>query len=296
VADLFSRFQAATPPGPGAPLSFQLLSVEPLGFTGELLAESLKELHPGLAAAAVELAPVTGDVASAVAPGDGPPASRIGLVTWDNHVVKLVGFDAPMPPGPISGTLGHSLFVPPAFRKLGKTHLAHVLLYYAGSHPDVPDRFAALGCVAAALARFGCVVTLNEEARAAVMTSALLPEGNEDLIELLRDLPVPYLYGGLTKIELTDPPGTLWFRTFAAHRLGLPDLAIPGTGHDKFSTTFELFTSLLNYLRSTGLKFEPGETVRIDEDRYFTVRSPTPEEWWLDAAGEMLILEPGRGE
>src|SRR5262249_2302979 len=117
------------------------------------------------------------------------------------------------------------------------------------------------------------------------------PEGNEDLLDLLRELPVPFLYGGLTKIELTDPPGALWFRTFAAYRLGLPDLATPGTGHDQFSATFELFTSLLNYLRSSGSKFEPGETVRVDKDRYFTVRKPTPEEWWLDADGELLVLE-----
>jgi hypothetical protein len=288
---LFSRFQAAVPPGPGAPLGFQLLSVEPLGFTGETLSESLAELHPSLRSAAVELAPVTGERAAAVAPGDGPPASRIGLVEWSDHVVKLVGFDAPMPPGPVSGTLGHSLFVPPSFRELGKTHVAHVLLYYAGTRPAVLDRFVALGCVAAALARFGGVVTLNEEARAAVPTSALLPEGNEDLIDLLRELPVPFLYGGLTKIELTDPPDALWYRTFAAHRLGLPDLATPGTGHAQFSATFALFTSLLNYLRSSGLRFEPGETVRVDENRYFTVRKPTPEEWWLEAEGNMLVLE-----
>src|SRR5262245_41666571 len=177
-----------------------------------MLADSLKELHPGLSAVAVELAPVTDEQSAAVAPGDGPPASLLGLVSWDNHVVKLLGFAAPMPPGPISGTLDHSLFVPPPFRELGKTHVAHVLLYYAGTHTEVPDRFVALGCVAAALARFGCVVTLNEEARTAVPTSALLPEGNEDLVELLQELPVPFLFGGLTKIELTDPPGTVWFR------------------------------------------------------------------------------------
>jgi hypothetical protein len=66
---------------------------------------------------------------------------------------------------------------------------------------------------------------------------------------------------------------------------------LKGKDHDRFTATFELFTSLINYVRSTGLKFVPGETVRVDEDRYFTVRPPTPEEWWLDSEGEMLVLE-----
>ncbi len=294
VADFFSRFQNATPPGPGAPLSFQLLSVEPLAIADEMLKAALKDYHPSLQSVAVELVPVThlAEQAAKVVGGDGPPASLLGLVSWADHVVKFVGFDAPMPPGPISGTLGHSLFVPPTFRDIGKHHAAHVLLYYAGTNPDLLECFVALGCVAAALARFGCVVTLNEEARAAIPTSALLPDcGDEDMLAELRNLPVPYLYGGLTKIELTDPPGQLWFRTFANHRLGLPNFATPGKGHDQFSATFEMFTSLLNYLRSTGLKFEIGETVRVDEDRFFVVRVPKPEEWWLDSDGDMLVLD-----
>lgn len=263
-------------------------------WAAESLAAAVRGLHAQLAGAATEWHAVDGSVETAeIVGGEGPPATHLGLISWAGHAVKLFGFDSPMPPGPISGTLGHSLFVPPSFREIGRTHAAHVLLAYAGTATDPLERFVALGCVAAALARFGCVVTLNEEARAAVPTSALLAEDGEDQLAALRGLPVPYLYGGLTKIELTDPPGRLWFRTFANHRLGLPNLARTGTGHDQFSATFELFTSLLNYLRTTGLKFETGETVRVDEDRYFTLRGPKSEEWWLESEGGMLVLEPG---
>ncbi|HEY2784557.1 MAG TPA: hypothetical protein VGJ05_06230 [Fimbriiglobus sp.] len=292
VADFITRFHDAAPSAPGVPLSLQLLSIEPLTITGEMLTAALRDCHADLHAADAELVPASHLAGQAATLVDGPPASLLGLVTWADHVIKLIGFDAPMPPGPISGTLAHSLFVPPTFRDIGRHHAAHVLLYYAGTNPDPLERFVALGCVAAALARFGCVVTLNEEARTAIPTSALLPDdGDEDMLAELRDLPVPYLYGGLTKIELTDPPGRLWFRTFANHRLGLPNLATPGRSHDQFSTTFQTFTSLLNYLRSTGLKFEIGETVRVDDDHYYTVREPKPEEWWLDSDGELLVLE-----
>src|SRR5262245_43023731 len=150
-----------------------------------------------LNAVAVELAPVTPTESATLVAGEGPPATLRGTISWAGHTVKLLGFDAPMPPGPISGTLDHSLSVTPAARDVGRTHVAHVLLYYAGSNTDPLEQHVAVAAVAAGLAPFGCVVTLNEEARTAVNTAALLPDDGEDFFDVLRTLPIPYLYGGL---------------------------------------------------------------------------------------------------
>ena len=73
-----------------------------------------------------------------------------------------------MPYGPVEACVRPAAFLPPEVKADAVAHAAHVLLYYAGAHPDPLERLVALGAVSGALARFGAVVTLNEEARAAV--------------------------------------------------------------------------------------------------------------------------------
>lgn len=281
------RFTAAGPPNPA---SLQLLFPDLLDLNPDALAAAVRDYHPTLAEASVDLVPAADVPAAGITP-HGPPPTLLGLVTWADHVVKLVAFDAPMPPNAVESCLRPAL-LPPDFKENVRRHRAHVLLYYAGRNADPLEQLVALGCVAGPLAHLGAIATLNEEARVAVASFALLPDDpGEDMLATLRGLPVPFLYGGFVKMELTDVPG-LWVRTFACRRLGLPNLAYHAPGHADGERLFHLFSGVLGYLRETGLAFEAGELVRIDDATSVRVREPQPLEWWLDSDGPLWVLEP----
>jgi hypothetical protein len=288
MTDFFTRF---TEPGPTNPPGLQLLFAKPPTVPTAALTAALRDYHPELADANAEIVPVA-DLppgAEVVSP-NGPPAAAVGLAAWREHLVKLIFFHAPMPDGAAEVCLRPAL-LPPEMKVEAAAHHGHALIYYAGRATDPLEQLVAVAAVAGALARFGVIVTLNEEARAAVPGFALLPDDEgEDMLHTLRTLPVPYLYGGFVKMEVSDLPG-VWIRTFANHRLGLPNLAYHASGHDEGQAVFRLFTAVLGYLRETGLAFEVGEIVRVDDDTHLKVREPTLMEWWLESSGPMLVLD-----
>lgn len=300
--DILDRFRGGLPPGSQRgllvanpaieqPASLQLLFGATPALDSRTLAAMLRAYHLDLMGASVELFNVA-DVpgSETVVSSDGPPAKTLGLIGWGLHVIRLVAFDAPMPARAINACMQAAL-LPQEIKDDARKHAAHVLLYYAGFEDDPLEQWVALAAVAGVLAELGAIVTLNEEARAAVLSTELLPDQDgEDMLTVLRTLPLPYLYCGFVKMLLTDIPG-VWMRTFAAHRLKLPELAVHAENHDEGQTTFHLFNSLLRYLKETGLTFENGELIRIDNDRVLKVREPQQPEWWLDSPGTLWVLE-----
>lgn len=280
-------------PRTGPPAGLQLLLDRPVPTDEAAIAEAVRLFHPDLASATVELIDASRLPQPPELGGEGPPAKTLGLISWGNHIVKLAGFDAPMPTGPLSRTLAHTLFVPNDLKSIAAKHVSHLLLDYAGSESDPLLRFVAVAAVVGALANFGGIVALNEEARGCVPAAALQPEDDrEDIFDVLKQLPLPYLYAGFAKMELSDPPGKVWYRTFLNSRFGLPNFAKTGT-HEEFTNTFQLFSAMSNYLRESKLDVIPGETIRVDEERYFVARAPTGAEWFLDSEeGMTLVLEP----
>ena len=98
----------------------------------------------------------------------------MGLVGWGRHVIKVVGFDGPMPVSVLDRTVGVSHY-DPALQEAAYGHASHVLLFYAGYETDVLEQHVALAATAAALTRFGALVTVNETAHTSVPAPALLP-------------------------------------------------------------------------------------------------------------------------
>ena len=72
----------------------------------------------------------------------------MGLVAWGRHVVKVVGFDAPMPPSVLDHTVGLSHY-DPSLKEAAYAHASHVLLFYAGYEPNVLEQHVALAATAA---------------------------------------------------------------------------------------------------------------------------------------------------
>jgi hypothetical protein len=291
VSSFFARFSSAGLPRSGPPAGLQLLLDRPVPTDEQAVAEAIRLFDPSLAEAKVEWIDVSLVPNPPEMGGEGPPAKTLGLVSWGPHVVKVAGFDAPMPSGPLSRTLAHTLFVPNELKAVAAKHVSHLLFDYAGSETQPVERFAAVGAIVGALANFGGIVALNEEARGCIPAAALQPEDDrEEIMDVLRQLPLPYLYGGFAKLELSDPPGAVWYRTFLNPRFGLPNLAMAGT-HGDFTRTFQLFSAFTKYLGETQLEVTIGETIRVDEENYFVTRAPTDAEWYLESEeGITLVL------
>lgn len=270
------------------PPGFAVLFPSAPGLDADALTTVLRDYHPELAEATAELLAVPQQ------PGADPtaPPTTIGLIGWGRHVVKVVGFDSPMPAGAVERCVQPAHYEP-ALKEEAYRHAAHVLLFYAGYDPDPLEQHVALAAAAAGLAHFGAMVVLNEVARTSIPALALLPhvEDNGDTLRTLRQFPLPLLYAGFVKVEAEGEPG-VWMRTYGCRAFNLPDLALRADGHHQGSATFNLFANLLAHLRESGKPFVPGDTLNVGEDMYLRVRERTPAEWFLELDGELLVVEP----
>jgi hypothetical protein len=298
--DLRDRFFGKGTPAPGDlpvanplltdPPSFQLLFPTPLTLDADALTLALRDYHPVMTQATAELLRVPPP--PPLQDSMGSPPAILGLVGWGRHVVKVVGFDAPMPPSVLDRAVRVAHY-DPALKDAAYQHASHLLLFYAGYETDILEQHVALAATAAALARFGALVTMNEVACTSVPAPALLPheEDGGDTLRSMRSLPLPFLYVGFVKIEADGEPG-VWMRTCGCRVFSLPDLAIHAEGHDQGTSTFNLFSSLLAYLRESGQTFVPGDTIQAGEGNYLRMRERARHEWFLEDEGRLLVVEP----
>ena len=285
------RFFGTAEPGEGGPvankdiesrLSLQLLFADeltPASLDPGRLTRTLQSTHPSLGQAVFE---IDADTAA-----QGTP---LGLAGWDGHVIQLVGFSTPMPQEVVERCVQPAHYGQDLKRQ-ARAHKAHALLYYAGREEDPLEQYVALAVVAGTLAAHGALVVLNESAHTSFPAHALEPGRAEgDLLENLRTLPIPMLYGGFVKYNLPDSPD-VWMRTYGNHLLGLPDLAFRARGHHQGEWVFQIFANMLNYLRQSGAKFAVGHTMQVGEDTYLKLRAPREEEHFLDSEGDLFVAE-----
>jgi hypothetical protein len=292
--DLLDRFFGRGVPSLGGPpvanarltdpIGLQLLFDDVFALDANEVALALRDYHSNMTEATAELFQVPPK------PGADEPAV-MGLLAWERHVVKVVGFTAPMPADAVKACVQPAHF-DPQYKQLAYEHKSHVMLYYAGYELDPLEQYVALAAAAGSLAYFGASFVLNETARTAIPAAVLHPheEDDGDMLAALRGFPLPLIYCGFVKMEVEGQLG-VWMRTYGAHRFGLPDLATRAAGHDETPFVFELFGNLLAYLRSSGKRFAPGDTLRIDDDTFLRLRARGPEEWYLESEGEMLVAD-----
>jgi hypothetical protein len=261
------------------PLSLQVLFPTPVDWNPERITQALRGHHRGLSGARCELE------AGVAANGQ-----AFGLAGWGEHVVRLVGFNAPMPADAVESCVAPSHY-PQELKDRVRAHRAHLLLYYVGRDASPLEHYVALATVAGALAKLGGLVVLNETAHTSFPLAALAPEpGDGDLLELLRTLPLCILYCGFVKHEVEGVAG-VWMRTYGCPSLGLPDFAAHASGHHEGQRYFELFENVLGYLRRSGARLAAGHTMQVGENEHLRARAPNSQEAFLQSAGELLVLE-----
>ena len=291
------RYRARLTAAP--PISLQVVLPTPFaecGLDGPTLAAEVRAYHRDMNEAVVEFAVAdTPEVANLVNPG-GPPLSWAALASWGDHAVRLAGFDAPMPYGPIASCVAPAL-MPPEVKRDAAAHRSHVLLDHGGPSADPYERYLALMTVAGALARFGATAVLNEEGRTACPAFDLIPEDSEDAFATLRTLPLTYVMIGFARTSVGAPERP-WVRTYGAHLFGLPDLAYQATGQGEWGTVFGWFAATLGYARETASTLAAGQALNLDGETELLLTSPPrPGGDLFESEGELLVVsragEPG---
>jgi hypothetical protein len=278
-SDELDPHQLAANPAIERPLTLQLLFDQPLELDSGRWADTLATLHLETADARLEM-----DEPAEV------PGKILALVGWGLQVIKVIAANEPLDRELVETALRPAHFSP-ALKDAARRHVAHALLYYGGFHTDPHEQYVALATVAASLAPFGTLMVLNAAAHTAFPAPALLPDAHtEDFMEFLRGLPIPMLYGGFAKYEVEDVPG-VWMRTHGNHLLDLPDLAYHATDHYEGENTLDLFTGILDYARTSGQPLAAGHTMEAGADRFWRLRAPTTDEWYLRADGDLFVLE-----
>jgi hypothetical protein len=290
--DFLQRFtgQANLLPGPTAPLcanpaverplTLQLLLAGPVVVDPKRLTDWMRAVSPETTDTRTELAPE---------PVDG---KVIGMVGWGLHLIKLIAVNEPFSTDLLEFCLQPAHFSA-ELKAITRRHQTHLLLYYGGWHEDPLEQYVALSAVAAHWNDAGGLTLLNAAARAAFPAPALTPPPDEpslDLLEYLRSIPIPMLYGGFVKMEIEQIEG-VWMRTWGNHLLELPNLAMHTAGHHHGQDTFNLFNGLLEYLRQSGNKFDAGHTMQVGDELFLRVRYPNESEWFLHSDGELFVLE-----
>jgi hypothetical protein len=259
------------------PLSLQLLFPGRLRLPPVVLERTLRGLHPSLAQARFELESHRGML-----------DATVGLVAWGRHRVRVVGFNAPMPAAVVEQCVTPAHYGA-ALKAQARTHASHALLFYVGEEKQLLEQYVALAVVAVALAAQGALVVLNESGHTSFPAQPLVPGEGEDMMELLRTMPLTALFVGFVKMELEGVPG-VWMRTHGSYQLRLPDLAWHARGHEEGREVFERFSNLLDYVRASRARLAPGHTVELGEGLW-RLRAPRKDEPFLQSPGELFVLE-----
>lgn len=262
------------------PLSLQVLFAGRPKLDPQRVTAALRSYHPSMARARCDLDPELNQ-----------EGKMFGLAGWGNHVIRLVGFDTPMPAESVEAGVAPSHY-PQALKQQARAHAAHLLLFYAGHDPDPLEQYVALAAVAGVMAQFGALVVLNEAARTSLPAGVLSGEDVEgDMLGILRTFPLPMLFCGFVKYNL-EGSDRVWMRTYGAHLFGISDLAALAEGHHEGQKYLDIFGNILAYLRESGARIEPGHTLQIEQEEFLRFRGPRDDEPWLESKGALLVAEP----
>jgi hypothetical protein len=276
---LFSAIRK-TPAPQQDPLHLQVLFPQPVWLTADALTSRLRELHPSLAQAHVEI--MTG----ALVPGSDQLA-QLARVRWEKHTVHVGFFETPMPPGMLEQTVDFAL-LDETLRARARAHTAHAVIVYKGEEKDPLEQYTVLAKIVAALVPLGAIVAVNPNGFTSYPAHDLTARPGEDLDEMLHTLPLMALFVGFVRVQVAGVKG-IWIRTCGAPLLDMPDLAMHTRDYEEGPRAFLIFKNIFAAMRDSGVRFSPGDMVD-DGEVQWKFRKPRGKEGFLHSS-RMLVLE-----
>lgn len=257
-------------------ISLQVVFPGKLPIEAGALTQALQAYHATMKDARVEIAPDMEEL--------------FALVGWDRHVVRLVGFQVPLPEQTLEVCVAPAHY-PAEIKARVRAHQSNVMLYYAGHETDPFEQYVALAAVAGAMAELGALAVLNEHAHTSLPAEIFTSESlGDESLDVLRSLPLNMLFCGFVKYDVEGTDG-VWMRTYGGDLFGLPDFASLASGHDKGEYYSNLFNDIMVYLRTSESQMDAGHTMQIGADTFMKLREPEESEYFLQGPGRTLVAE-----
>jgi Domain of unknown function (DUF4261) len=261
------------------PLSLQLLFAEsPLPNFRQIIL-SFGSFHESMA-----------QVRGEFEPSMGRDGTVFGMIGWQNHVVRFVGFNLPMPANDVERCVSPSNW-DDSFKNKARAHQAHLMLSYVGYEESAHEQYVALAAVAGALHQFGAPMALNSDATNCCPTLVFAqPASGRDNIQFLRQMPLTLLYCCFVKYVVEGFQG-VWMRSYGGPVLGLPDLVVHANGAHEGERYLFMFNSILGHLLQSGTQLGIGDTMQIGENQIIRFRAPSESELFLQGDPNLLVIE-----
>ena len=260
-------------------LSLQILFAGQIPTDSDEITRAMQKLHPSLSGAKCDLeAGLTGD----------DEDQAFGLAGWGEHVIQILGFDIPMPAESVDRCISCGPY-PDEVKQQATAHQGHLILWYRGYDKEPLNQYVALGKLAGVLAQFGAVVVMNESSCGSVPAALMTDASREKDEQVIRYLPLNLLYCGIVRYE--SEAGDDWTQTVGGRLLGLPDLALHVTESDHGARFYDFVSDIFPYLLNSKSTLNPGHTMQIDENVFIRLKSPTASQAFLEATGELLVME-----
>lgn len=212
-----------------------------------------------------------------------------GLIGFNNHVIKIIGIDAPYPADELESCVAPAHYSQDIKQQVHE-HDSHLILYYCGYDKNVFEQYLALIKVAAAFEAFNALAVINPYAHTSlpIQTIYNIVSDKDDLDAFCSCLLM--FFCGFVKYEIENTNG-VWMRTYGAEVFGLPNFAILAANHDEGGKYFDMFNNILNYLHDSGAVMTAGDTMEIAGGQMMSLRNPLESEYFLLDESTVLVIE-----
>lgn len=187
----------------------------------------------------------------------------LSVIEFDNHRIKLLGLNAPLPKTVIEHTVDCSYWKPEDKENI-KNHSAHIICYYDGNNEDPIERYIALYKVAFSFKSNGLLGIINEDAWTCQPAYILDDIVSKEMIAESRMIPPLMIWTNFIKIPSHN--GT-WMVTKGNHLFGIKDFAYKGDMSEAKEIS-QIFDNIFYYVYENNAFIDVGHTLQIEEEVY----------------------------
>jgi hypothetical protein len=181
------------------------------------------------------------------------------IVAFDEHRMRLVGFDMPTPSSAIGQSIDCAQW-PPADKQALRDHRAHLVVIYLGSDPDPTERLLALLRLAATFVGSGLLGVVDASAWNCIPARALGEITRPEMLSACKQaLPIGICTGFA---KFFKSPEEVWFCSKGLHRWGVVDFAFFGKPSEGQEIA-QMFSGLFDYARRSRAVLKAGNTAEF---------------------------------
>lgn len=185
-------------------------------------------------------------------------------ITFENHVIKLVGIAAPLPPKVYELELANA-HLKPTDKPHIAAHQAHMIAYYEEGPGKGVERVIALYKIAYALREDGLRGVLFGPTWMIQTPNLLANLFNMDTLNGFRRSPAELMAIWLGYVKFAKPDGSWWLATKGGEVYGVPNFAYLVRSLNEADDVLRLFGDIITYLYRSNNRMAAGHTMQLGD-------------------------------